>query len=199
MNCTLIVNDDAIPATAALVQRLAEHGHTVRFPSGFELADERRDLWLPLTLDGTKTGFDCGLHHVASLADEDPETAARLGAIGTRLLEFGARGPDSVRAATAVLRALCELSGASGWVDEEIIPAEAMPDFLAGVAESNEALEAKLASLPKPTKAEQDAAFKAFQAIRPKPTPERTGGANKVLWICVYVGAAVIGWYLATR
>lgn len=196
MACALVVDRDAVPAVADVVKRLAEHGHAITFPRGFEFTDGDHELWLPVTLDGTRTGFDYGIVPVDSLAGEDPEAAASLGDIGSHVLDFGARGQESVRAATIVLRAICELSGASGWVEGEVVPAGDMPRFLTGVAESAEGLAARLAALPQPTKAQQKAAFKAFMDSRPKaPSPRRFTIA---MWIVLWVGAGLIGWFLAT-
>lgn len=197
MNCALVVHRDAIPPVTDVVARLAEHGHAVGFPRGFEFTAGGRGPWIPITLDGARTGFDYALDPVASLADEVPATAASLSGRGSHVIAFGARGPESVRAVTAVMRAICELSGASGWVEEELIPADAMPQFLAGIAESNERLAAQLAAAPQQTKAEKDAAFKAFMAGKPRAQAGRSG-LGMTAWICIWIGAGLVGWFLAT-
>lgn len=135
MQCALVADREAVPATADVEKRLAAYGHTVRFPRGFEFNDGGHAGWRPITLNGTKTGFDYGLFTVASMAEEDPSTAAKLNGIGSHFLDFGARGQESGRAVTVVLRAICELSGASGWAADEVIPADEMSQFLAGKEE----------------------------------------------------------------
>lgn len=181
MSCALVLDRAAIPAVAEVMRRLAEQGHAVVFPRGFEFTAKDRDLWVPVTVDGTRTGFDCGLHTVDSLADEDPDAAAQLRAVGSHLLEFGARGADSVAAVTVVMRALCELSGASGWVEEEVIPAAEMPHLLRGMAVSS-------------------VARGTAPATRSNGLPPRLSGATRTaMWIGLYIGMALIGWLLATR
>ena len=196
MTCALVLDRDAIPSVTAVVSHLAECGHTVTFPRGFEFAHDDRGLWRPITLDGTKTGFDCVLSPVASRADDDPESVQQLNGLGSHLLEFGARGQESVHAMTVVLGAICDLSDASGWVEEEVIPADEMLLFLDGVANSQDEVAKRIAALPQPTKAEQEAAFKALTDRRPAaPSQDRT--RSLAIWVLAALAAGLFGWWMA--
>lgn len=198
MNLALIVAREAIPTAAAVVKAAEEQGHRITFPRGFEFGQDRRDPWIAITLDGAKTGCDIVLSTVESLADEDPGAAERLARVGTHLLGFGARGQDSVRAVAVVARALAALSAASAWVEEELVPAADVPALLDGIESAAQGLESAIAALPRPSKAEQQAAFDAMRARSAAPAPPRSTG-RAALWILFYVGVALVGWFVAIR
>lgn len=198
MHIALIVAHGSIPKTDAVVHAVAEQGHRITFPRGFEFGQASRDPWIAITLDGTKTGFDVALSTVESLADDDPRAAERLARVGTHLLGFGARGQDSVRAVAVVVRAVAALSAASAWVEEELVPAADVPGLLDGIVSAAQGLESAIAALPRPSRAEQQAAFAAMRASGAAPAPPRRTG-RAALWILFYVGMALVGWFVAIR
>lgn len=193
---SLVVNRENIPTVADVVTRCVQRGHKISFPRGFEFSEAAKGPWIPVTLDGVRTGFDAVLATVASMADEEPAVAARLSKVGSHLLAFGARGPQSVRAVAAVMGAVSELSGGSAWVEDELVPARDVPRLLAGMLAAENELPAKIAALPSRTKAEQKAAFDNLMANRPRAASPRRW-SHIVMWICVYAGVALIGWFVA--
>lgn len=121
----LLLDAAAVPTTAKVVGWAAQHGHALGFPEGFALNDESHQLWLPVTLNGEKTGFDYGIFPVAQLLDDKPE----LNGIADSFLDFGARGERSLFAMSLVQRAICELTGAQGYWEEERLSNDDMVDF----------------------------------------------------------------------
>lgn len=200
LQVSLIVRRGAIPSAADVARRCADHGQRVSFPRGFEFDEPDQGPWIPITLDGVRTGFDVGLSTVALMAGEDPESAARLGKIGSHLLTLGARGRDSMHAVVALVGAISELSGTAAWVEDEVVPADDVPQFLAGIAAAEEQLQAAIAALPSRSKAEQDAAFRRLEASRGSATDGRWPLWGRiVLWVCIYAGIALAGWFIALR
>lgn len=119
----LIISQRQIPSTKDVVRKIATFGFDVSFPDDFEFCVKDAGLWRTAYLDGEKSGFDYCLSEISSereLSDMLPTN------IGDSIMFFGARGQTSVKLVAHVQRAICELSGAYGFVDGEVIEPQEM-------------------------------------------------------------------------
>jgi hypothetical protein len=123
IDSALIVYAARLPDLTAVVERIGSYGSEVEFSKDFQLAVRDEGLWRPATLDGIETGFDFSLSEISSLGDDQNSVPTN---IGDRLLEFGARGDASIKLVAHVQRAICELAGAKGWIEEELISSKRM-------------------------------------------------------------------------
>ena len=140
IDSALICHSAQIPSAEAVVAAIKSYGHDVVLPEGF--AFDRRDdgLWRVSLLDGEETGFD---YVMSRLADWD-EDAGFPRDRGDTLMEFGARGDASVKLVAHVQRAICELGGAHGWIDDELFDPQTMAEESRITAETWDALSAEL-------------------------------------------------------
>jgi len=152
IDSALIAQDARIPATAAVADAIRSYGHEAVFSDGFEFAVRDGGLWRTVSIDGEQAGFDYVVSELANWEDDDEITFPRN--VGDTLLEFGARGNVSIKLVAYVQRAICELSDAYGWIDQELIPPSEMISDCKNTAENWDEIAAKLdadwAAMPTP-------------------------------------------------
>lgn len=185
----LILDAARIPSAADVAAAIAAHGHRVEFPKGFEFAHRDGGLWRTAMLDGESTGFDYLLYDAAEAGD--PETVVPPAGAGDRLLSFGARGDASIKLVAHVERAICELTGAQGWIEEELVPTDEM---IAGATHTIENWDRIAAGI----RAVQTDDGKPRRRVRMPLAPAvaqpgMTSKRENLIWLAVFVAAAVIG------
>ncbi|MBB4614681.1 hypothetical protein [Novosphingobium taihuense] len=114
----LFLDFSAVPVADAIVRKVAEYGHAIAFPAGFETTDKAHSGWVPALLNGVDTGFDYGVMSREQYLGNDLE-APDYPEHGNIVLAFAARGhQSSILAMSLVQRAICELTDAQGWWQE---------------------------------------------------------------------------------
>ncbi len=114
----LFLDFSAVPAADAVVRKVAEYGHAIAFPAGFDTTDRTHSGWMPALLNGVETGFDYAIMSRQQYHGNDPEVP-ECPEHGDTVLAFTARGPQtSILAMSLVQRAICELTDAQGWWQE---------------------------------------------------------------------------------
>lgn len=114
----LFLDFSAVPAADVIVRKVAEYGHAIAFPAGFDTTDKAHSGWVPALLNGVDTGFDYAVLSREQYLGNDPE-APDYPEHGDTALAFAARGhQSSILAMSLVQRAICELTDAQGWWQE---------------------------------------------------------------------------------
>ncbi len=114
----LFLDLSAVPAAEAVVRKIAEYGHAIALPVGFDTTDPIFSGWVPVFLNGIETGFDYAMLSRQQYLGNDPD-APDYPAHGDTVLAFAARGHQtSILAMSLVQRAICELTDAQGWWPE---------------------------------------------------------------------------------
>ena len=114
----LFLDFSAVPAADAIVRKVAEYGHAIAFPAGFDTTDKAHSGWVPALLNGVNTGFDYAVLSREQSLGNAPE-APDYSEHGDTALAFAARGhQSSILAMSLVQRAICELTDAQGWWQE---------------------------------------------------------------------------------
>ena len=114
----LFLDLSAVPAADSIVRKVAEYGHAIAFPAGFDTTDKAHSGWVPALLNGVDTGFDYLVMSREQYLGNDPE-APDYPEHGDTALAFAARGhQSSILAMSLVQRAICELADAQGWWQE---------------------------------------------------------------------------------
>lgn len=114
----LFLDFAAVPAADAIVRKIADCGHAIAFPAGFNTTDTTFSGWVPVLLNGVETGFDYTVMSRQQYLGNDPE-ASGYPEHGDTALAFAARGHQtSILAMSLVQRAICELTDAQGWWQE---------------------------------------------------------------------------------
>lgn len=114
----LFLDYSAIPAADAIACKVAEYGHAIAFPAGFDTTDKAHAGWVPALVNGVDTGFDYAVMSRDQYLGNDPE-APDYPEHGDTALTFAARGHESsILAMSLVQRAICEVTDAQGWWQE---------------------------------------------------------------------------------
>lgn len=114
----LFLDYSAIPAADAIACKVAEYGHAIAFPAGFDTTDKAHAGWVPALVNGVDTGFDYAVMSRDQYLGNDPE-APDYPEHGDTALAFAARGHESsILAMSLVQRAICEVTDAQGWWQE---------------------------------------------------------------------------------
>lgn len=179
IDSALIVRKVDLPTAAALSAAIAETGVELVFPVDFAL-DQDIGGWLPVTVDGSDTGFGYGVFPLTDWPeDERPEGAE---ALGDTVLSFGARGSLSAHTVSLVQQVMGRRWRAALWIEGEVLAPE--PDFGpgasladlhvehdAGPTSDEGEIDPDLAAASRGTPAERAAALDRYVAKHYPPVP----------------------------